>query len=430
MPSKLPNELVDAIISSIPEKFECRSSEERQALLKCAVVCRNWLPPSRRVLFSAVELAGPESWDSFVRWVVDEDEGRPWLASIYCLTFKDQWYRHVLDATNRPRGLIPEAISKWRGQYVVPVLAGRLPNLEYLSLRGVHWDKREPHPATFGMFAQFTALRQVRLDMCNFPSFSAFRRLLVSLPALKDLTCEDVHWPSAPQLSILSIQTGRPSLELLRLSLTCHSCALAVLEWLIHTPTRSTLVELSLQPDWALGPSRHQTRLPNRNLDYYAQIFGPSIRHAALDQSDRAGDPRVRISLSSFENLNSLALRIDGLDWKDVADMLHLLPARLDSLAIDVPYPRTPMNSRDHLIKEDGELRAMKTRDLELLEPVLSRDNFEGLRILTFHVHGHRDTLPSYRESTLEAIRRKLPSLHMRAALNIQLELIVNDEPL
>ena len=282
MVPKLPNELVDAIISSIPESPESRSGEERQALLNCALVCRDWLPASQRVLFSAVELGGSEAWGSFVRWVVDADEGRPWLASIHSFTFKDQWYRY---GPASPRGLLPESISRWKGQHVVPILAGHLPNLEQLCLC-VDWARRQPHPSTFGMFARFTALRKMHFDSCNFPSFSAFRRVLVSLPALKDLGCEDVHWPSSPQPSILAIPTARPALEILRVSFPCHCCALAVLEWLIHTPTRSTLVQWDLDPHWPEESSRHQISLPNRDLDYYIQVFGPSVRRAHLCQAE------------------------------------------------------------------------------------------------------------------------------------------------
>lgn len=283
MSPKLPNELVDAIICFVAES-RWLSSEDKQTLRSCTLVCRDWLPASRHALFSDVALTGPAAWDSFVRWVVDAEEGRPWLASIHHLKFTDRWYRYRSSGSDVP----PEPISGWRGQYVVPILAGHLPNLEFLSLR-VDWVRCEPHPTTFVMFSQFRSLREVRFTWCRFPSFGAFRRVLVSLPALKDLICAEVHWPSAPQPSILAVQTSQPAIEILRLSIPCRSCTLAVLEWLSHTPTRSTLLELDLRPG-GLGGSQHQISLPHRNIDYYAQVFGPSVRRAILGQAQRIED--------------------------------------------------------------------------------------------------------------------------------------------
>ena len=134
----------------------------------------------------------------------------------------------------------------------------------------------------------------------------------------------------------------------------------------------------------------------------------------------------ARVSLSSFPKLNFLSLQVDGRDWEGVADMLQLLPARLVVLFINVS-PLWPVTDGDRLIKEDGELKAMRTGGLELLDPVLSRDNFKDLRVLAFELLGYRDTLPSYRESTLASIQQKLPILHGRATLDIQLELILFD---
>ena len=108
--------------------------------------------------------------------------------------------------------------------------------------------------------------------------------------------------------------------------------------------------------------------------------------------------------------------------------MLKALSSRLNILRLRVSPERDTRND-DLLVEENGELKVMKSNGLELLDPVLSRDNFKDLRILTFELHGFRDTLPSYRESTLASIQQKLPMLHARATLNIQLELILRDRP-
>ena len=277
MPPKLPNELVDEIISSVAKTGRLLP-QDRHTLCNCTLVCRDWLPASRHALFSDVVLARPSAWDSFLRWVVDAEAGRPWLESIHRLEFTDKWYGPQRDGKEKPSQLM----SEWRGQYFVSVLAGRLPNLRSLLLQ-VGWDRCPPHRMIFGMFSQFMSLRELQLLSCGFPSFSTFRRVVNSLPALKDLSCMNSHWPFSPQPSTVPIPSKRPALESLRISLPCHSCMLAVLEWLIHTPTRSTLVVLELDPAWI--PLQHRMSLPGRTLDYYTQVFAPSIRQASFVQT-------------------------------------------------------------------------------------------------------------------------------------------------
>ena len=126
--------------------------------------------------------------------------------------------------------------------------------------------------------------------------------------------------------------------------------------------------------------------------------------------------------MSPFGRLSFLALTVDGTDWPDVAGMLQLLPSRLDTLRIEIAYAWVAVDS-DQLVKEDGERKAVRTNGLELLDPVLPRDNFKGLTLLAFELYEYRDTLPLYRESTLETIHQKLPTLQGRGGLDIQLYL-------
>lgn len=286
--ARFPNEIFDVIISSVaPTPTGRLTPQERCTLRNCTLVCRDWLPASRHALFSAVVLTTSAAWDSFLLWVVNAQEGRPWLASIHRLEFIDKGSRYYPQSDGKDTS--SEPTSAWRGQYVIPVLAGHLPNLKYLSL-SIDWIRCPPHPTTFGMFSQFKSVCELQLLSCRFPSFSTFRRVLVSLPALKSLVCMDVDWSHAPQPSILVIPSKRPALESLRISLPCRSCTLAVLEWLIHTPTRSTLVALELHPGWNLPSSQHEISLPGRTVDYYTQILAPAIRQATFGQTQRTID--------------------------------------------------------------------------------------------------------------------------------------------
>ena len=108
--------------------------------------------------------------------------------------------------------------------------------------------------------------------------------------------------------------------------------------------------------------------------------------------------------------------------------MLRLLPSRLETLLLNATS-RWPATDNDRLIREGGQPKAMKTNELELLRPVLSRDNFRDLRLFEFKFQlvGYRDTLPLYRECTFEAIQRKLSTLRERTILEIQLDLILVD---
>nr|VWP02230.1 Peroxisomal biogenesis factor 6 (ClaPEX6) (Peroxin-6) [Ganoderma boninense] len=334
MTRPLPNELFDAIISRVPARAGRLGPEEKKTLLNCTLVCRDWLPASRHALFSCVVLNSPAAWDSFLRCVVNAEGGRPWLASIRQLEFNtDKWRTIHNDGEDVPA----QPISEWRGQYIIPVLAGQLPNLEVLWLT-VNWERCQPHPSTFGMFSQFTSLHELYLVDCSFPSFCTFRRILASLPALKALGCHSVHWPSVPQPSILVLPSRCPALQSFNMSGICLSCTLALLEWLIHTPTRSTLASFSLNyPGSNLHD--HPITLPDRNLLYYAQIFAPSLRNATFGQIQSANDIAGNIrDLSRFKNLRSLQFAVNGTDWAGVADVLRSVPARLATFIVCVEY--------------------------------------------------------------------------------------------
>ena len=213
-----------------------------------------------------------------------------------------------------------------------------------------------------------------------------------------------------------------------------------VLESLVHIPTRSTLVDLDLRCGPRAPPLTHQVLLPSRTLDYYAQIFAPSLRRLTLHWTPNAenmpcGSPFLStvayhaefphhlddISLNSFANLKHLQFTVDGTHWLDVAGFLRPIPAHLDTLVIYDQY-KDEVVERDLLVKEDGEVKAMKINGLELLEPVLSLDSFKDLRYLLLMRSGYQDTLGPISKSMLQAIQRKLPVLHSRASSNIQLE--------
>ena len=131
---------------------------------------------------------------------------------------------------------------------------------------------------------------------------------------------------------------------------------------------------------------------------------------------------------SRFKNLRSLQFAVDGTDWAGVADILQSVPARLATLIVCVEYDWRLLDS-NMLVKEDGELKAMRTNGLELLEPVLLRDNFKDLRLLQFDIYGYCNILDPLRESIIQAIWLKLPKLHSRATSGLDIQLRFNYFP-
>nr|VWO96228.1 WtsE [Ganoderma boninense] len=405
-PPALPNELVDAIISYVADK---------ETLRNCALVHRDLLPASRHALLGCVFLTAPAAWDSFVGGVIHSEEMRPWLASIQRLSFIDPLvHTHYTDDKCTPVG----PISAWRAQYIVPILASRLPNLPSLFLC-VDWARCQPHPTTFGSFSLFTSLRQLQLSDCSFPSFCTFRRLLVSLPALKNLDCQGVHWPYAPQPYIVALPSSRPALESFGVCFSCRSCTFALLEWLIHTPTSSTLIAIEISPNFPEVQPNHPIIDPTKNLDYYAKIFAPGIRKAHL-KSDIEESPCF-IDLSHFAALEWLHIDIGSIDWSRTADMLQALPSRLETLHIQVREDGAT-HDNDLIMEEKDQFKAMKLDGLNLLDHALSRDNFKDLSYLSICIWGYEDALSPLREGTIKSIQQKLPTSYKRKMLHIQLD--------
>ena len=255
------------------------------------------------------------------------------------------------------------------------------------------------------MFSQFLSLRELQLTMCEFPSFCAFRHVLVALPALKSLLCEHVHWGSEPQAIILPIPSKRPALQSLSTTFTFRGCLLAFLEWLVQTPTRSTLVEWNLEYP---VPSGSQLG-PDRTINYYAQIFAPHIRRLSLINF-RVGDatctsmilPITTPPVNIFVVICSQSVR-----------------ARLHTLHIKVLYDVLTLDTNSQ-----EKVATLNTNGLELFDLLLSRDNFKDLNLLAFTLEGYRDIC---RGSALEAIQRKLPVLRRRGTVDIQVDVVFSE---
>ena len=172
----VPPEIIDEIIARVWPNTEARV---------CALVCRDWLPASRRRLLHTVSLWTPGKYSLFMSRVVRAETLRPYLSSVRRLTLgREAW------------GYEPpvNVLVKLEMGSFVPELAGLLPNLESLSIRNMDYAAVPPHPHSWLALSHFHSVWVLRLTGCSFPSFQAFRLVLTALPTLTFLEMTHVRW--------------------------------------------------------------------------------------------------------------------------------------------------------------------------------------------------------------------------------------------
>ena len=76
-PRYIPPEVTDIIISFVPYA---------STLCKCCLVCRDWVPASRRCLFEEIRLKSEYQYELFVSCVLRSSTMRPWLSLITSLS--------------------------------------------------------------------------------------------------------------------------------------------------------------------------------------------------------------------------------------------------------------------------------------------------------------------------------------------------------
>ena len=127
------------------------------------------------------------------------------------------------------------------------------------------------------------------------------------------------------------------------MSFMYHTCVVALLEWLIHTPTSSTLVDIGLHPLWDLDSSfqQHNSFNIGRKLNDFTQVFARSIRVAHLSQTEILEDmscgssflssvayfmlnasPSDESFWSGFSKLETFDLKVNPAARPHTADML------------------------------------------------------------------------------------------------------------
>lgn len=239
MPPYIPGEITDLIISFVAHA-DSDIDNPTAALWACALVCREWLPASRRHLFEDVYLT-EKAYKPFITQVVYSETMRPWLASTYHLRMEG-----------------------FDGRPCVPIyeLSGRLPNLRSLSLFRLDWSAHMPLLKEYVVFSQFSRLQSLSIYHCTFSSFASLRRMFTALPSLHDLSMWFVHVANvptvAPPVPVLGSRS-RPALSSLAITFdVSQSWISTFLGWLSDTQTRTSMRELVYRLQYSPTPAHQE----------------------------------------------------------------------------------------------------------------------------------------------------------------------------
>ena len=192
VPTEICEHIIDALYSDAVQA-ECNA-----ALSQCALVCRAWRIRSQRWILHHVLLSDTPAVQKFSAIL---DSGPHLRDYVHEVTLAGD----ELITTSSP--LSPFAIALYR----------KLPQIQVIHVTVDHAAVRPPpalgqnltyialHPH-FPLFFAFTTVTRLALSNLAFPRFSDFAKMVNSLPALQDLSCQWVRWlivgplPSCMQL--------------------------------------------------------------------------------------------------------------------------------------------------------------------------------------------------------------------------------------
>ena len=254
---------MDEIIAWIPDVGERDPWGYYRTLLRCCLVCSQWLPASRHQLFPHLYIRSAQRYDLFVSQVLPQHSMTVYLSRVRTLTLTS-------NRNPRERSSIPFSYA----------FLGHLPNLTALNVyAGGVMTYLYRHPYTSLALSRFPSIRELDLWATDFPSFGDLRRTLTSLPNLTVLTMDDgVRWPAptaelSPLLTHGASTSSRPKLVEFFYEWSEseeQQWALQLFPWLASTSTGSSLRRLVLLPSQLISNT-------------YEDLCGPAfIRTVAL----------------------------------------------------------------------------------------------------------------------------------------------------
>lgn len=285
------------------------------------------------------------------------------------------------------------------------------------------------------MFSSLHALQELELYRISFPSFSALRRMLVSLPQLRKLTLGFSDWPPTPTPHMFASGPchKRPAIEDLTVfGMNLGRCGAELFKWLALTQTTCSLQRVTLNDDVAwpecwidfVTVAAHllvELRYPRFTAGSCVNYWSVTNAYIAVPAVDF-----LRLPTSKMANLRELHLMMDTRDpWRDLAQALQQLPGtHLQTLTLlwvrvvhrSTDGPSEGTVSGDLVVRIDGD-------GLELLEPALLEGKYKELEILDFwsFKDDHDDFLEHehYPVVALE-LHRKMPKLSASGVLRVR----------
>ncbi|OCH93761.1 hypothetical protein OBBRIDRAFT_267110 [Obba rivulosa] len=148
------------------------------SLCKCALVCKNWSPRCRHLLYTSF-------------WIHDR---RTVDVIATCSHTKQQ-----LDSLYSIEVIQEEGDPYW---HIVPSLFGaRMDTMRVMKFAHMDWTKCRPHSTYFILMGQAKSLTQLFLYDCTFRAFSDLRHILSNLQSLADLRMNRITW-SGPNVVV------------------------------------------------------------------------------------------------------------------------------------------------------------------------------------------------------------------------------------
>ncbi|KZT13255.1 uncharacterized protein LAESUDRAFT_36938 [Laetiporus sulphureus 93-53] len=183
--------------------------DERQTVLKRALVCRGWYADSRAVFFEIPELHTRRTAVVYVRSL----QQMPLLADRV---------RHLVIGTESLDAeetimTCPDLAS------ILMMLAGKLPKLASLSFFDVSFDHCSMRHLAFWNLHELKHITTLSLVHVTLPSASPFIQVICSFPRLQSLICGDLHWSKSRTMAPLPERRLMPLTKSLPFYMTCRA---------------------------------------------------------------------------------------------------------------------------------------------------------------------------------------------------------------
>ncbi|KAH9947473.1 hypothetical protein B0H21DRAFT_708479 [Amylocystis lapponica] len=276
----LPSEIIDHIIGFL--------WGNAPALRNCALTCRTWLPASRHILFSSLQVSIFQR--SHLESLISKSKSVPPVLTAYNVLVPglivDETY-----CTQPPAEAADEFPLQVDRRRFAHTFAFRLPsvfpNLTSLELWFVDWSRLSVHRSVFDLgFPLFARLTTLVLFSVTFDNFADLKRLVQGFPQLSSLKMSRTTWrrgmPAITRPGSEPFSRGGPARCAVRPKLAAlftrqgmdPSSSIAVMDWLLHTSSATTLEQVA-------GLSV-ETALQAEHVDGFLRCIASSLRELEI----------------------------------------------------------------------------------------------------------------------------------------------------